>query len=235
MTKRLVLSVLCRVCLGFHVTWLYAQSFSVRDDISMVRFNDPSESHGDAVATFSPNGKYFVVVTSRGILSSDEIRSTLRVYSSNETIDHIQRSAPPRQLVPRMATTLAAVPSDHQVTAYGAVITELRWAPDSRRIYFLGERSGGDKRIYVVDLRSDKTWALTPKGIHVTRYDFRGDEVVYSGWKTTHGHSETEGFSDGELNPDAFDITGHSIEGILSPPWGYIYRDAVIYGWFTSA
>src|SRR5207249_1979236 len=60
------------------LTQTSTRGLSVKDSIEMARF----ERGGEPI--FSPNRKYFAVVTSRGVIRSDEIESTLRVFKSEE-------------------------------------------------------------------------------------------------------------------------------------------------------
>ena len=59
--------------------------FTVRDSIEMSTFIDPETRFGDgrdAPVKFSPDGKHFAVVTTKGNIQSDEIEGTLWVFDS---------------------------------------------------------------------------------------------------------------------------------------------------------
>src|SRR5271156_682936 len=83
-------------------------AFTVRDDIEMVHFSDPSALHKDELAKFSPNGKYFAVVTSRGIIASDEIESILSVFDAQAADAFVAASDSATAPLPRTATRMAA-------------------------------------------------------------------------------------------------------------------------------
>jgi dipeptidyl aminopeptidase/acylaminoacyl peptidase len=215
----------CAVAVGCtSVYGVHAQihAFSVSDDIAMVRFNDPSGTQKGAVAKFSPDGRYFVVVTSRGILRSDQTESTLSIYRTDQCADFSSATA---ASVPLISIRIRAALMSHQITAYGSVITDPRWSADSQKLYFLGEGATGDRRIYLVHVNTGKAVPLTPRDYYVARFDFTKSEVVYSAWRSNKGE-----YSDGldrnrDANPDARAVTGESIESILSPPQGlYIPR-----------
>src|SRR5882757_8185597 len=56
--------------------------FSVRDSIELTTFNEPSELEHDAKPIFSPDGKHFLAVTTRGLIRSDQVESMLWVYDT---------------------------------------------------------------------------------------------------------------------------------------------------------
>lgn len=191
--------------------------FSVKDDIEMVRFNDPSESGKNAAAKFSPNGRYFVVVTSRGLIKSDETESSLSIFSANETRAFL---ASPKLFTvprPRFIIKMKAVLSHAQDDVYGSVITELRWSPDSRKLYFIAETHRRDLRLYEIDLKYGRAVPLTPEGYSVARFDFSTEAIVYSAWRTREDDATPEDMKNHEINADARDVTGESLRHILFP------------------
>ena len=82
------------------------QAFSVKDDIKMVRFSDPSALDKDAVAKFSPDGKYFAVVTSKGITEFNQIESTLSLFRADEIDAFVTNSAPSTAPKPHATITM---------------------------------------------------------------------------------------------------------------------------------
>ncbi len=92
-----------RLCLA--ALWLaatqsipaYSQDhpFSVADDIEMVRFNDQFTDPGfpGSKVSASPDGMHFAVVTSKGILKSDKIESTLYVFDKGMIADFLVDAA----------------------------------------------------------------------------------------------------------------------------------------------
>src|SRR5260221_6337183 len=57
--------------------------FTVADDIGLAHFGDQYWLQADAV-TFSPDERYFVVDTERGLLDEDRPESTLRIYRTGD-------------------------------------------------------------------------------------------------------------------------------------------------------
>src|SRR5260370_12269406 len=192
-------------------------AFAVKDDIEMVRFSDPSALEKDAVAKFSPDGKYFVVVTSKAIIKSNQIESTLSLFRADERDAFVTASAPATVPQPHTTITMKAVPTTEQSDAYGAVITNIRWSVNSRDLYFLADGQHGDRRLYRLSVDRAKPIALTPEGYNVVRFDFTRDEVVYSASRSDGEGDTLGGREDDRINADARAVTGESIESILFP------------------
>src|SRR5258708_5533568 len=71
--------------------------FTVRDSIEMARFE---RTGGEP--KFSPDRKYFTMVTSRGILRSNEIESTLWVVQSEVVKKLLRTDEPPKGFGPKI-------------------------------------------------------------------------------------------------------------------------------------
>ena len=69
----------CLVFLGQNVR-AQEHTFTVRDSIEMVRFD-----RVDPKIEFSPDDRFFAVVTSRGILRADTVESTIWIFSTEKT------------------------------------------------------------------------------------------------------------------------------------------------------
>src|ERR1700733_10572044 len=83
LTVKTVILLIC-LLLGIHVDVSFAerQGFTVPDSIEMARFDDPWEVQKNAEAKFSPDQKHFIVVTSRGLIASNQIESTLWLFDA---------------------------------------------------------------------------------------------------------------------------------------------------------
>src|ERR1700722_8553104 len=171
--------------------------FTVKDDIEMVRFSDASAPQDADVAKLSPDGRYFALVTSRGIIKTDEIESTISIYNSAECEAFVTTSAatPPR---PRETFTMTAALNTEQQSAHGAVITNLRWNSDSNGLYFLAEGDSGELRLYWLNLADKRVRPLSPRSYHVERFDFTKDVVVYSAWRSR----SRQGLKNDKINAD---------------------------------
>jgi len=193
-------------------------SFTVKDDIEMVRFSDPSAPRDADAAKLSPDGRYFALVTSKGIIKTDEIESTISIYNSVECEAFVTTSVagtPPR---PRETFKMTAALTTEQQSAHGAVITNLRWNSDSKGLYFLAERAGGVRRLYQMKLADRQVKPLSPKSYYVERFDFTKDVVVYSAWRSRSSRGLMEENENDKINTDARSVTGEALETILFPP-----------------
>jgi dipeptidyl aminopeptidase/acylaminoacyl peptidase len=144
--------------------------FSVHDSIEMVRFSDSSATLSGRVVHMSPDGKHIAVVTSRGIIKSNETESSLWTFdvkAIQHFLDSQEAGLPPR---PRLIAKIAAVPEVISVVAYAPVISDITWSSDSQNIFFLGQSSQGEHRLYRAGLSSSGLHMLTHTGYDVLSY-----------------------------------------------------------------
>lgn len=155
-------------------------AFSVQDSIEMVRFSDPSASELNSHTKFSPDGKHFAVVTSRGILASNSVESTLWLYETKAVESFAEnptnRSAPQ----PAKIADVVAVPQVIATAPYESMITALRWSQDSRTLYFLAQDATGNRRLSGVDILRHQTRTLTQSGYDVYQYALSRGTIVFS-------------------------------------------------------
>jgi dipeptidyl aminopeptidase/acylaminoacyl peptidase len=180
--------------------------FTVRDSIEMVRFG----SGGNAV-TISPDHKSFVAVTSRGLIQSDEIESTLWVFPSERVREFLRGSEAAQSPLPKMIARVAAISQASSADGY-ELIRNVRWMPDSKALVFLGQGSDRGLQLYRVGLRAGSVQTLTPEGIDVTQLDVSNSSIVYRATRP-EDNSDAGEF----INTDARDITGVPLQSILFP------------------
>src|SRR5258708_2415908 len=100
----LQLALIATLCLAIPkaVAGSSAHTFSVRDSIEMSRFTTGEDIHtnGDQLAVwFSPDQRYFAVVTSRGLLPSNKMESAIRIFSTGEVRAFLHGGKQPRPRV----------------------------------------------------------------------------------------------------------------------------------------
>ena len=181
--------------------------FTVKDSIEMARFE-----RGGGEPVLSPDKKYFATVTSRGLLSSNEIESTLWLLSSREVRESLRASGVTTVLVPRILARLAAIPRLEYLNSYELLITNVRWAPDSQSVFFLGQNSRGKRQLNQADVRSGAVHTLTPVDYDVIQFEFAGSNIAYVA--APPGKSKPAGET---INSDARDVTGVPLRSILFP------------------
>jgi dipeptidyl aminopeptidase/acylaminoacyl peptidase len=171
------------------------QQFTVKDLIGMSYFLTPGP-------IFSPDGHHFLVVTQRGILSSNKIEATLRMFDQRAVRDYLARetAVPP---FPRILATFRA-------RSNTPVITDIRWLADSRRVAFLAKDNRINQQLFIADISTGSLTRITRGDGNVSAYDVSGDTIAYS---TLVVPKAIRNSSDGYV-----DATGKSLISLLNPP-----------------
>ena len=152
--------------------------FTVADDIALTHFGDPYTGQAEAV-TFSPDGRYFVVDSERGVLEKNRPESTLRIYRTAEIQEFLDHTDPAGE--PRPVWILTKSTSSN-----GPIISHIRWLADSSGIAFLEKTASGSARLVLADLKSKTEFPLTPESEHVKGFDVRDHRhYVYSAQSPT--------------------------------------------------
>jgi hypothetical protein len=144
------------------------RTFTVRDSIEMNTLSDPFTLEKDGQAKLSPDGKHFLVVTTRGILQSDQLESCLMVFDTS-SISFTKHEANQLSGPSKCVAKLAASPQAEKEVIYPSIISQARWSDDSNSIFFLGQGQQGDNYLYRVDIRSGRPRQLSPSGYNVIR------------------------------------------------------------------
>ena len=122
---------------------------TVADCIRMTMLGDPGYFAGgpalDHVATFSPNGKEFVVVLRKGDLERNTNVFSLLLWRTEEVF----HSSTPRVLL--------SMSSSSNRNAIG----EVKWLGDNETLTFLGEQPGELRQLYTFNIRSNALVRLT--------------------------------------------------------------------------
>ena len=216
MTSRMHWAAIAIAFIAFPRAYSQDHLFTVKDDIAMTRFSDPLPDHSVAGSEHvrpSPDGKHIAVVTTKGLLDSDQVESDISVFDLAEVSAFLNDAArqPPQ---PCVIATIISFPHREEANAYAAVIKDLRWSPDSTSVYFKGEGATGAYQLYVAKLDvSGGFHALTPATESVGRFDLARDLLVY----TASQPSEDKMARVDSINPDAQVITGHSLLEVLFP------------------
>jgi dipeptidyl aminopeptidase/acylaminoacyl peptidase len=193
------------------------RTYTVRDSIEMNTLSDPYTLDRDGQAKFSPDGKHFMVVTTRGILQSDQLESCLMVFDTS-SISFVKHETTGLSGPLKCVAKLAASPHvGLGTTTYPSIISEARWSADSKSIFFLGQGQQGDNYLYRVDIRIGKPRQLSPSGYNVILFDCARKAVVYVVSKTSAWSSNLDDGPGQTINRDARDVTGIYLPDILFP------------------
>ena len=178
--------------------------FTVKDSIEISYFVNPdfwSVNQNRRVAPIaSPDQRWFLVTTQRGVLASNRLESTIWVFSQ-EAISGLVSNKSGVSPRPKAVATF-------QATTNNPVITDVRWLADSRRIAFIASDQGEYPALY---RRCDQWKSEThhQRQSIVTAYDICGDMIAYA---------TLDDPMSPEPQPDLVPVTGQSI-------WELLWRD----------
>jgi dipeptidyl aminopeptidase/acylaminoacyl peptidase len=185
------------------------RAFTVQDAIEITYLVNSafwSVNHDPSVVPIiSPDRKRLLVITQRGVLSSNSLESTIWVFDRQAIADFLSRRSSVRPR-PKAVTTFRAVSNM-------SVVTDARWLEDSKRIAFLARTNHHNPQLYVADVTTRKTKRLTPGDQYVSAYDIRGKTIAYT---TLLDTTEAPG-RQGEF----VDVTGRSL-------WALLWRDRAL-------
>jgi hypothetical protein len=190
-------------------------AFSVKDDIAMVRFSDPSElatEPGSNIVHPSPDGKHYAIVTTKGLLASDQVESDIVLFDKAGVEAALSEAAPSSR--PRTIARIISYPHEARPDAYSPVIEDLRWGCAGECIYFRGEDADGIWRLYRATRDGYRVSPLTSAHLSIGRYDLGRNRIVYRAAAAV-SHPSTQQHD--SPRHDAEVITGHSLQQILFP------------------
>jgi dipeptidyl aminopeptidase/acylaminoacyl peptidase len=215
MKLHLVVAALCAAAMSLCPAYPQSHSFSVKDDIAMVRFSDPRPdpaTPGSDTVRSSPDGRHFAFVTTRGRLESDQIESNIYVFD-RKALSAFAKGITLRAPLPRKIATVVSFPHREEANAYAPVIKDLRWSPNLRRLYFKGEARNGNYQLYVANIDGSGFYPLTSSEESLGRYDVLSNRIVYT---ASRPHPDPD-VQANTINRDAQVITGRGIIDVLFP------------------
>ncbi|HTC46331.1 MAG TPA: prolyl oligopeptidase family serine peptidase [Candidatus Aquilonibacter sp.] len=185
--------------------------FTIKDSIEMSRIIDTAlsttielrEKQPPGVPIYSSDGEYFLLVTQRGVLSTNRLEGTIWLFNRKSVHDHVRgtRSA---EVVPQKLLSVSS-------TSNTPVIEDVRWI-GPKEIAFLAKDGSPYQQLFVADVEKKTVLALTKRDCYVTGYEIRGDVTVYTTLAEEKVHDT--------LRPDAFSVGSRSAIGLLyrEPP-----------------
>jgi dipeptidyl aminopeptidase/acylaminoacyl peptidase len=186
--------------------------FTVKDSIEMTTFSDPYTRLYDPECKTSPDGKYVFLVTTRGVLRTNQIVSALWIYSTEE-IGNFLHDPHATQLPPHLVLRVAGTPIAQQVNSYGSLITKAQWSMNSQSILALAERKNGYRHVVRIPLSGKAFRDLTPENTDVKDFAESDGTIAY----TTVEHMRSPSVMGARINNGASDLTGLSLLHILFP------------------
>jgi dipeptidyl aminopeptidase/acylaminoacyl peptidase len=132
----------------------------VADSIGMTSIADPaSEFLGSPPATFSPDGKRFVVVLRHGDIKNNSVKYAMYLFETAEVfqVPH------PKKIVE--LSSLSNNPG----------IRNVHWLSDSKTLLFLGERPGQHQQIFSYNIKSESLEQITTHATDIVSFDATQD------------------------------------------------------------
>lgn len=188
--------------------------FSVRDSIERTTFSDPYTRSPDEQCKVSPDGRYFFAITTKGILATNQLQSTVWIYRTERVLVFLRKgdAAAPR---PKLVLRIEATPKAQQFDSYGSLITKAQWSSDSTAILFLGETGDGLRRLYRVDIRSGQKKLVSARSADVEDFAEAAGTAVYVSRSGAH---VKQGIDSTALNDGVSTVlTGRSLLNIFDP------------------
>jgi dipeptidyl aminopeptidase/acylaminoacyl peptidase len=149
------------------------RAFTPADDVGLAQF--PTEEIKGGPIKFSSDGRYFAVITERGLLAENAPEDTIWVFETKAVQEYLQddqnRNMPAPVPLVRMATAKDA-----------PIIKQMRWLSDSRRIAFLAVKRSDNLEFYqlsVADVTTHSVKTMTPDDQNVDDFDIQGENCVY--------------------------------------------------------
>jgi hypothetical protein len=178
--------------------------FTVADDIELTHFGIPNAINPEALS-FSPDHRYFVVLSERGRLDLNRPESRLRVYKTESVRQFL--------LHPEMTAVAPIWEISKATFNHGPIITNVRWLADSTGFAFLSKTSTGRDQLVLADLRKHFLRILTPETVHVTAFDIQSaSNFVYTALS-----SKIEDDSGADANGASIVATGRSLYSLIFP------------------
>jgi hypothetical protein len=155
-----------------NVTMEAKRSFTVRDDIEMVEFVDSFQTALRSPIKYSPDGRYFAVVTERGLVEKNIVEDTIWVFSTSEITAALagSSSVPSSSPVSLLKVTAPKAPA----------IYFAKWMADSSGIAFIEMGTNGFHQLFEINVKDRHLRRLSNANHDVTSFDIQGSHVMYS-------------------------------------------------------
>ncbi len=193
--------------------------FTSRDSVEMSYFGtaieaEPDELDDDGIE--SPDGRYVVKITHRGVLPQGVTEATLWLFDARRVRKSINDpAAKPPEPIPLTRMSAAVNGLYAHFDDCGNTIFQVSWADDSRSLNFLGRNGRENRQLFRVDVATREIRALSPETQDVVRYSRSGPAFAYLA--STDVQPERDWRSSGPGIPDMTIGTGTPLLPLLYP------------------
>src|SRR6266699_1918701 len=149
----------------------FARSFTPKDDVGIALFEYAGRGAPGGVIKYSPDGRYFAVVTERGRLDLNAPEDTIWVFRVEEVQRFVQH---PEAGKAPTALPLAQLATDKD----GPLIEHVRWLADSSGVAFVAVKKSSRckfHQLFIADVVTHALKTLTPEDQDVGDFDIRSD------------------------------------------------------------
>lgn len=182
--KHLVLSCFLITVVWHASAWSAGQRpFVVRDAVEMAYFGNVFTStltrpfDDGAVA---PDSRFAIKITHRGLLPEGVTEGTIWLFDVNQVIGSIEDAdAPTPAPVALVRMSAAANGYSTDFTNRGNILLHPKWSADGKSVYFLGRDGRENRRLFKVDVDSQKLLALSPESKDVFAYSVAGPRAAF--------------------------------------------------------
>lgn len=204
-----------------------AQGFSVAASIQMTRFSASVDgTSNDAI--FSPDGRYAVVVTSRGLISSNQIESTIWIFDSEALKLFVNTQADGHAPTPRPLAKYEGDPNERTYGAYKGVISDVRWSHDSKLLYYLGSDNRRIQHLFAIGVEEKAPRQLSGADQDIHDYALSNGTVVYTGVQHSGNDASRVPYESDEAK-GAVALTGMALDSILFPKQGTLPEEHTLW------
>ena len=194
------------LCTASVISTAGQRRFAVRDSVEMAEFTD--------VGWFSPDGRYYVTVTQRGVLPQGISEATLWLFETSRIRAQVNHPSTSAVAAPVVLARMSAVVNGGGYDG-ASIIMHLEWASDSRSLTFLGRDGQENRRLFRVNLNDRSLSALTPADQDVVDYGSAGHAIAYLAGPDVP--AEKSWWSDDPSAPDIVAGTGRALMDLLYP------------------
>jgi dipeptidyl aminopeptidase/acylaminoacyl peptidase len=202
--------------------------FQVRDSVEMTRFGVNEDSEPDYVdddGITSPDGRYLIKVSHRGVLPQGVTEGTIWLFDARAveaSIGNPKADVPKPVVLARLSATVNGISF---IAERGNTISKPTWVSEGRSLAFLGRGGRENRQLFRVDVATHELVALTPSDQNVIDYVSSGHVFTYLAGADVQ--SECTWCSTGPGIPDVVNGTGVPFDKLLFPHWWDTFHESV--------
>lgn len=156
--------------------------FTSRDAAEMAYFGNIFDSSLEQPyddGALSPDGRYALKVSHRGVLPEGVTEGTLWLFDVDDVVESIRdagKALPAPLVLARVSAAINGYSTDF--VNRGNTLLHPKWSDDSKSVYFLGRDGQENRRLYKVDVDSRDLEALSPADRDIFAYSVSGLHIV---------------------------------------------------------